>query len=270
MLIDGDLFAYQIACVHQETYNFGESTAVAVELDEARRHFDTLIDEFCQTLGVKDVLIALSDYENFRKNLNPSYKANRDPKARPLLLAPLIQHIEQNYAHSRLPRLEADDVMGLLSTQPNSPYIVVTQDKDLTGVACCYWNPKKDKAPREISKEEADAFFYSQILSGDSSDGYKGCPTIGAIKAAQIVENPFLWACETSLIQSGKNKGKVKQTWTKVPCDNIWRAIVAHYEHQGLKEEDALLNARMARILRHGEYNFNTKEPILWKPNQGS
>ncbi len=30
--------------------------------------------------------------------------------------------------------------------------------------------------------------------------------------------------------------------------------------------EDALQTARVARILRHTDYNFKTKEPILWQP----
>ena len=37
-------------------------------------------------------------------------------------------------------------------------------------------------------------------------------------------------------------------------------------EKQGLTEEDALLQARVARILRDGEYDYNKEEVVLWKP----
>ena len=33
-----------------------------------------------------------------------------------------------------------------------------------------------------------------------------------------------------------------------------------------MTEEDALTNARLARILTAEDYNFDTKEPILWTP----
>jgi DNA polymerase-1 len=37
-----------------------------------------------------------------------------------------------------------------------------------------------------------------------------------------------------------------------------------------MTEADAIRNARLARILRPGEYNSTTKEPILWNPLQSS
>ena len=36
------------------------------------------------------------------------------------------------------------------------------------------------------------------------------------------------------------------------------------FEKHGLSEEVAIENARLARILRNGEYNFDTKEVKLW------
>jgi hypothetical protein len=44
------------------------------------------------------------------------------------------------------------------------------------------------------------------------------------------------------------------------------RTILEAYIKAGQTEEDALRNTRLARILRPGEYNSTTKEPILWTP----
>jgi DNA polymerase-1 len=47
-----------------------------------------------------------------------------------------------------------------------------------------------------------------------------------------------------------------------------WQTVVNTYEKAGMTEEDALLNARMAFILRDGYYNKETKEIKLWTPTQ--
>jgi 5'-3' exonuclease len=90
-----------------------------------------------------------------------------------------------------------------------------------------------------VTPEEADYWFWTQCLTGDPVDGYKGVPGIGAVSSKKILE---------------------------AAGDNPWQDIVAAYVKAGQTEEDALRNARLARILRPGEYNSTTKEPILWTP----
>lgn len=68
------------------------------------------------------------------------------------------------------------------------------------------------------------------MLSGDAVDNYKGCPSIGKVKAAAIVD---------AVIDE--------------PEETIWKTIVETYESKGLTGEDALTQARVARILRHTE-----------------
>jgi len=41
---------------------------------------------------------------------------------------------------------------------------------------------------------------------------------------------------------------------------------VAAFESRGLTEEDALIQARVARILRADDYDFKESQPILWSP----
>ena len=89
----------------------------------------------------------------------------------------------------------------------------------------------------EVDKEEADFNFLYQTLVGDSTDNYKGCPTVGAKKAEKL------------LLDKGAT----------------WNTVVDAYASQGLGEEVAIENARLARILRDGEYNFKTKEVTLWE-----
>ena len=80
-----------------------------------------------------------------------------------------------------------------------------------------------------------------QTLTGDPTDGYKGCPTIGAKRAEAILGSRPAW----SLVE-------------------------AAFIKQGLTREDALLQARMARILRWSDWDQEKREPILWEPSRGA
>jgi hypothetical protein len=47
---------------------------------------------------------------------------------------------------------------------------------------------------------------------------------------------------------------------------HAWELIVEAYAKKDLTEADALQQARVARILRFDDYDFNKKKPILWTP----
>src|SRR5690606_15306825 len=92
----------------------------------------------------------------------------------------------------------------------------------------------------EVSEEEADRYFYMQVLTGDPTDGYSGCPGIGPKRAERLLDG--------------------------VGLEDMWSVIVETYEAKGLTEEDALQQARVARILRKNDYDFKNKSPMLWAP----
>ena len=48
--------------------------------------------------------------------------------------------------------------------------------------------------------------------------------------------------------------------------DEMWDKVVATYEKKKKTYADALLAARLTRILREGEYNYVTGEVKLWEP----
>jgi DNA polymerase-1 len=77
-----------------------------------------------------------------------------------------------------------------------------------------------------------------QTLSGDQTDGYAGCPGIGIKRAETLFEK----------------------------YGESWLTVVAAYEKAELTEADALMNARLAKILTVDDYDFTTSSPILWTP----
>ena len=47
---------------------------------------------------------------------------------------------------------------------------------------------------------------------------------------------------------------------------DMWSAVVSTFEAKGLTHADALLQARLARILRREDYDRETGEITLWTP----
>ena len=45
-----------------------------------------------------------------------------------------------------------------------------------------------------------------------------------------------------------------------------WKTVLETFKEKGLTEDDALVNARLARILTADDYDFNKKQPKLWSP----
>jgi len=46
----------------------------------------------------------------------------------------------------------------------------------------------------------------------------------------------------------------------------MWEKVVAAYEKKKYDFADAVLNAQLARILRDGDFDYNTGEVSLWTP----
>jgi DNA polymerase-1 len=148
----------------------------------------------------------------------------------------------------RRPGLEADDILGILATGDikafDGPKVVCSSDKDMRTFACNLYNWMKPKdGIVVIDPLAADRAFLTQVLTGDSVDGYPGVPGIGPVKAAKLLDGLTLF--------------------------EAWPVIVKAYEKKGLTEDDALAQARCARILRTEDYDFDKKEPILWTPPKG-
>ena len=45
---------------------------------------------------------------------------------------------------------------------------------------------------------------------------------------------------------------------------DLWEAVLQEYTRNKYQIDDAYHQARLARILREGEYNYQTNQPLLW------
>ena len=127
----------------------------------------------------------------------------------------------------------------MLCTRNPKDTIAVSGDKDFGTLPITWYNHLKDKVTT-TSVRDANKFHLIQTLTGDAVDGYKGLKGVGIKTAYKILD------------KYGAN----------------WKTVVEQYKKQDLTEEDALLTARLAYILRNKDYNLETKKIKLWTPRK--
>ena len=258
IIIDGDVIVYKVA------EGIAESFELTTEEDDeyiyrnigwaskdaAKEYLENMVDKICKDCKGDEVVICLSDMQaNFRKVINPNYKGNRK-SIKPLLYDYLRRYLkESGYKIYEKPSLEADDVIGILATTDKiikGDKVVWSFDKDFKTIPCKFHRatPTGKSVSKIISPEEADWWFMYQTLIGDSVDGYYGCKGIGDKTARKLL-------------------GEIGEK----TLEEMWNIVKQAFIDKGFTEDEALLNARMARILHVEDYDFKKKEVKLWEIN---
>lgn len=275
LLIDADIIAYQSAAANQRRYDWGDGvTSRVADFDAAKKQAAEAIDGFAEQLTADAVIVCLSDdLENFREKVWPGYKQNRVGTERPEYLYDLKDWLRSEFKTDTRPTLEADDVMGILSTEPHEGQrIIVSADKDMQTVPGWLFNPNKDTKPRLIDPVSAERFMLWQALVGDTTDGYKGCPGCGP-KAADRLMAGECWVSVERMITRGACRGETTFEWKLLPVDNdnpdsepwnAWDAVRSAYWKAGLEDEDAIQQVNLARILKHSD--MDGSRIIPWVP----
>jgi DNA polymerase-1 len=239
LLIDADVLAFEASVVAEESIQWKEELwTVHADMALAKARVINRIEEFKDTLRCKDYILCLSDRANFRRKLYPDYKANRSKSRLPIILRQVKQWIIDELGGLLWANLEADDVISILATSMEEETIIVSIDKDFKSVPGIFFDYNKGEY-HQPSLEEADNFHLIQTLTGDSTDGFSGVPKVGAVTAKRLLD---------------------KEGYT-------WETVAKCYKDAGLTEQDALMNAWMARLLRSENYNIETKTiEKLWTP----
>lgn len=239
-LIDSDILCYQAIASTEQEIDWGDDVwTLYTDLKQAKDVFNAAVDNITNKLRPDDILHCLSDHQNnFRKQVDPTYKSNRKGTRKPVGYKALRDWIVDTYPSMTMPNLEADDVMGILATKPENigKCVVVSSDKDLKTVPCKLYRPMQDEL-LEITEAEADRYFFHQTLTGDTTDGYKGCAGVGEKTATKILGNKPTWSL-------------VEQAFLKA----------------GMTQEQALQQARLARILRWSDWDEDKETVKLWQP----
>ena len=235
LLIDADFIVYKCCAACETEIDYGEDVIfVTSNFSEAYKAVKNEIEKIKSHFGdfAKPVLF-FSDTKNFRKKISPEYKGHRNRK-KPCGYKRVINNLRIEYNVITMNELEADDVMGIYATK-HTGNVIVSPDKDMKQIPGKLYNLEDTIT---ITPEEGAKWHLIQTLAGDQTDGYSGVPGIGVKRA------------ETLFNKEGYN----------------WATVVKAFEDKGLTEEDALLNARLARILTIEDYDTEKNEPKLWTP----
>lgn len=206
-------------------------TNISMAKDKFRATMDWIEDE----LPGHAPILCQGGRSNFRYGLYPSYKSNRREKLKPWGYQELVDWALETYPVIQIDNVETDDILGCSYLEGD---VIVSGDKDMKTIPGVHFQGER---VFEVSEGEADHNFFMQALHGDSTDGYSGCPGVGPVMANKLLAD----------------------------CDNNqdrWQAVLKAYRKKGLDEFHAITQARMARILRAGEYDHDAGEPKLWIP----
>jgi 5'-3' exonuclease len=178
-----------------------------------------MIDNTLAETGADEFSIFLSGENNFRYSIYPEYKANRTaPK--PRHLQAVKQHLIEKYNAQVSDGCEADDLLGIaqcgarqamqdmiefdsriVTEHPPRDTIICSIDKDLRMIPGWHYSfeiggkSSLGKAwVRPMEKVFVEEFqglrhFYTQLLTGDSTDNIKGAAGIGKVKAERILRD---------------------------------------------------------------------------------
>lgn len=270
LLIDADVVAFSCAsaCEQRVEWEPGHFTW-NVNFEEVKLAVHRWIERAMDVLDATDYVLCLTDPEhNWRLDVMPTYKATRSGQKRPLVLMPTKYWMRDELDGKLIPTLEGDDVMGILATAKTKAMgerIIVSIDKDMKTIPGLYVRDV-GKDPIEVSQADADRWHMVQSLAGDVTDGYDGCPGIGMDRAAKAIDAMVRKVPYEHELIRGPRKGQTETRYREEEADSLWDVVVSHYAAAGLGEEEALAQARVARILRFSDYDGNQKEPILWTP----
>lgn len=247
LIIDADTILYQALTNAETEVEFEEDMwMLTCDHARARGQFNDRIEALMKEADTTEYVLCFSDTENFRKSIYPDYKSNRKKLRKPLGFKDFRSDMINDYYSISKPGLEADDCVGILATKPSNrdKCIIYSEDKDLMQIPGCHL---KDGELIVVTPDEGEYQHMLQTLTGDAVDGYPGCPGIGKVKAERILT---------------KANGEDIASYSL-----LWRAVVDTYTKAGLTEEDALVQARVAKILQFEDWDGKTQKPILWRPH---
>ena len=237
LLIDADFIVYKACAAAETEIDWGDDVIlVTSKFSDA---YKATVREISKLKGqflwdVPSVILFFSDSTNFRKKILPDYKGHRNRK-KPCGYKRIINALKDTYEVIIMPELEADDAMGIYATK-HPGNMICSPDKDMRQIPGRLYNMEESTL---ITDTDGAKWHLVQSLSGDQTDGYGGCPTIGVKRATTLFEN----------------KGY------------SWKTVVETFKEKDLTEDDALINARLARILTVDDYDFENNQPIPWTPS---
>ena len=178
-LIDGDIVVYRCAASCKEED----------PLDVALFRVDKLMREILEMTDATKYRVFLTGSNNFRKIINPDYKANRKDTVPPVFLQDCREYLVTEWNAKISHGQEADDELGIYQDQKEDT-VICSLDKDLLMIPGQHFNWTKQQYGdvTYVTELEGSKHFWKQLLIGDKSDNIFGVDKIGPVKAGKLID----------------------------------------------------------------------------------
>lgn len=164
-------------------------TTISSDLLLSKNAIDATIEHIKFKTGCDEVELWITGNSNFRFNVMSTYKGNRVDCRKPLDYNELYKYLVNKYKANIANNVEADDMVVYLKKEYPDKYVLCAIDKDVIYQSVgTHYNYNKDEFV-EVTPREAERFFWFQVLTGDTVDGYKGCIGIGKAKATKLLDS---------------------------------------------------------------------------------
>jgi len=204
-LIDGDVLRYEVGSISQ-------NEEVPMSFDYASQVLDNKIEQIMAAAKCTDATVYLTGANNFRDAIavTKPYKGNRKGE-KPWHFDNLTVYLKNQYDVVVAEGMEADDLMSVRQYQNwvsgELDTVICTRDKDLRMIPGLHYGwecgQQREYFLREVTEvggldfDEMTgkltgvgmAFFWAQMLIGDTVDNIPGCPGIGPKKAWELLKD---------------------------------------------------------------------------------
>lgn len=286
LLLDADYLVFSsMSAAEVETHWADNVWTLECNHEIAYRNLISAVDairRLRKSFETSDIVMCFTSKDNWRKDILPTYKMNRKATRKPTGYDSFIESLFSDSTFRTLvaPRLEGDDLLGILATNPAligyKSATIVSPDKDFKTVPCDFYHMSAKKFYNN-SVESANSYHMYQTLIGDITDGYTGIRGFGAAGAEDFLDEPYLCVEREKTFKTGARKGMTVTEWTKVKPEGatLWECMVSLAAKSGMTEDELLVQARVARILRYEDvtsFTINDDDSInctfnLWTPS---
>ena len=276
-LIDGDSILYKVGfALEEEIENEDGTVTHFVDFANAKDFIDGMIDGILFNTDCDNAELWVGERgANFRyklaaDNLADNYKYNRKDSRKPDKYKEMLAYIKKKYKSMSPLNCEVDDVVCYKLAEKPDEYVLCAIDKDVLYQSVGrHYNYGKDEWVT-VTQEEALYFAYFQTLTGDTTDGYKGCRLIGPAKAIAALGVPN---GNSKMLLDILKKGKVKPEKIKELMKGsqhsertLWAKVLLCYRKAKMKKSDAYTTMRLAQMHQLSRNSKGKLRIKFWTP----
>ena len=202
---------------------------------------DNIIKKIIKHERCSTYQVYIAGKANFRYDIDPNYKGNRDKKSKPLHEKQIRERLIKKWSAVVVDAgHETDDEVSIQCVRYPDTSVIATIDKDLNNTPGWHYNFDKEEM-FFVTDEEADLNFYRQMLSGDAVDGIKGIKGIGKQTAEELLPHSLTTERLCSIVWSiYKEKGydydyflqQGRLLWMRREYEEMWEPPMQREVHE--------------------------------------